>query len=201
MMSRIAPRVQRTIFVSAFGGNWKCIPRRVPAHVVEGDVRLGDHGLEAVIGELVLAERAGEVATRVLPPLQVDQERAGQCRLGEDHVPSPRSGQAPTAPTGACHRSSASSRPCSSKGLQPREPDESVAREHRLVHAGGTVGIHQLARAARRVPGGPEPVRASRRSSRSRPDSCGGPAPAPSANSTSTPPTASATISARSRTT
>ena len=31
MMSTIAPRVQRTIFVSGFGGNWKCMPRSVPA--------------------------------------------------------------------------------------------------------------------------------------------------------------------------
>ncbi len=31
MMSRIAPRVQRTTFVSAAGGNWKCMPRSVPA--------------------------------------------------------------------------------------------------------------------------------------------------------------------------
>src|SRR5947208_3326423 len=30
MMSRIAPRVARTSFVSAAGGNWKCIPRNVP---------------------------------------------------------------------------------------------------------------------------------------------------------------------------
>ncbi len=31
MMSRIAPRVQRTSFVSTAGGYWKCIPRIVPA--------------------------------------------------------------------------------------------------------------------------------------------------------------------------
>ena len=30
MMSRIAPRVQRTSFVSAEGGYWKCMPRNVP---------------------------------------------------------------------------------------------------------------------------------------------------------------------------
>src|SRR6266542_2043391 len=30
MMSRIAPRVQRTSFVSAAGGYWKCMPRNVP---------------------------------------------------------------------------------------------------------------------------------------------------------------------------
>ena len=34
MMSRIAPRVQRTSFVSAAGGYWKCIPRRVPVYAV-----------------------------------------------------------------------------------------------------------------------------------------------------------------------
>ena len=34
MMSTIAPRVHRTIFVSAFGGNWKCMPRSVPAEML-----------------------------------------------------------------------------------------------------------------------------------------------------------------------
>ena len=45
--------------------------------VVEGDVRLRDHGLQAVVGELVLAERAREEAARVLAPLEVDHEGAG----------------------------------------------------------------------------------------------------------------------------
>src|ERR1700747_3016458 len=35
MMSRIAPRGQRTSLVSAAGGNWKCMPRRVPLRVLE----------------------------------------------------------------------------------------------------------------------------------------------------------------------
>ena len=35
MMSRMAPRVQRTSLVSAAGGYWKCIPRRVPLRMLE----------------------------------------------------------------------------------------------------------------------------------------------------------------------
>src|SRR6266568_6776738 len=35
MMSRIAPRVARTSFVSAAGGNWKCIPRSVPFRLLK----------------------------------------------------------------------------------------------------------------------------------------------------------------------
>ena len=38
MMSRIAPRVQRTSFVSGAGGNWKCIPRSVPFLAIKGDI-------------------------------------------------------------------------------------------------------------------------------------------------------------------
>ena len=112
MMSRIAPRVHRTSFVSA-GGNWKCMPRTVPCHVIEGDVGLGDDRLQAMVGQLVLAESSGEIAARVLPALQVDEKGARELGFGEDHVPPPRSTQARTAPTGVRHRNSVSSRPSS----------------------------------------------------------------------------------------
>ena len=46
--------------------------------LVEGDVRLRDQGLKPVIGELVLAEGSREKAAVVLPPLEVDDERAAQ---------------------------------------------------------------------------------------------------------------------------
>ena len=85
MMSRIAPRVHRTSFVSAAGGNWKCIPRSVPLRRLKRDVGLCDHRLEPVILELVLAERPGEEPAIVLPALEVDDERARELRLREDH--------------------------------------------------------------------------------------------------------------------
>ncbi len=88
MMSRIAPRVQRTSFVSAAGGNWKCIPRSVPLVRVEGDVGLRDHRLQAVRRELVLAEGAREEPAGVLPALEVDDERSGELGLREDHPAS-----------------------------------------------------------------------------------------------------------------
>ena len=75
----------RTSLVSAAGGYWKCIPRSVPFGLVEGDVGLGDQRLQAVLGELVLAEGAREEAAVVLPALDVDDEGALQLRLGEDH--------------------------------------------------------------------------------------------------------------------
>ena len=80
---------------------------------VEGDVRLGDYGLEPLIGELVLTERAREVAARILTALQVDDEGARQRRLGEDHVVPLPPNQA-CAATGARHLSSASNLPSSS---------------------------------------------------------------------------------------
>src|SRR5262249_59422948 len=56
---------------------------------VEGDVGLGDHGPEPVPGDLVLAERAREEPALVRPPLEVDDERALEPRLREDHVLAP----------------------------------------------------------------------------------------------------------------
>jgi hypothetical protein len=53
--------------------------------VVVGHVRLGDQRLEAVVGELVLAEGAGEEATLVLASLHVEDEGTLELGLGEDH--------------------------------------------------------------------------------------------------------------------
>jgi hypothetical protein len=55
-----------------------------------GHVLLRDDALEAVRLELVLAERAGEEPARVLAPLEIDDERAFQLGLGEDHDVPPR---------------------------------------------------------------------------------------------------------------
>ena len=77
--------MQRTSFVSAAGGNWKCMPRRVPRLHVEGDVGLGDDGVEAVILELVLAERTREEAAVVLNSLEVDDKGPKQCRFRKQH--------------------------------------------------------------------------------------------------------------------
>ena len=45
MMSTIAPRVQRTSFVSAAGGNWKCIPRSVPLRLLKAMFACAIRGL------------------------------------------------------------------------------------------------------------------------------------------------------------
>ena len=85
MMSRIAPRVaahelrlgrRRKLEVHA--------AHRALAHV-ERDVGLRDDGLEAVILELVLAERAREEAAVVLAPLEVDGKGPKQRRFREQH--------------------------------------------------------------------------------------------------------------------
>ena len=72
MMSRIAPRVHRTSFVSAAGGNWKCIPRSVPCARLNATFACAITGFEAVLCELVLAERPREETAVVLLPLEVD---------------------------------------------------------------------------------------------------------------------------------
>src|SRR2546426_433769 len=53
--------------------------------LVERDVRLRNHGLEAVFGELPLTEGAGEKAALVLAPFHVDDEGTLQPGFGEDH--------------------------------------------------------------------------------------------------------------------
>ena len=55
-----------------------------------GHVPLRDDALEAVRLELVLAERASEEPAHVLAPLEIDDERAFQLVLGEDHDVPPR---------------------------------------------------------------------------------------------------------------
>ena len=76
MMSTIAPRVQRTSFVSRSWGELEVHSSKRSLALVEGDVRLRDQGLEPVVGELVLAEGPREKAPVVLSPLEVDDERA-----------------------------------------------------------------------------------------------------------------------------
>src|SRR6267143_353453 len=56
--------------------------------LVVGDVRLRDHRLEAVLGELLLTKGPCEEATVVVAPLQIEDECALQLGLGEDHGPS-----------------------------------------------------------------------------------------------------------------
>ncbi len=89
MMSRIAPRVQRTSFVSAAGGILEVHPAQRALAPVEREVRLGDDGLQPVLVELVLAERAGEEAAVVLSALEVDDERSRELGLLEDHCTTP----------------------------------------------------------------------------------------------------------------
>ena len=81
--------MQRTSFVSAAGGILEVHPAHRARARVERDVRLGDDGVEPVVGELVLAERAGEESAVVLSRLDVDDERALQLGLGEDHPAAP----------------------------------------------------------------------------------------------------------------
>ena len=86
MMSRMAPRVQRTSLVSAAGGYWKCMPRSVPFLRIRRRCGLGDHRLQPALRELLLAEGAGKEAALVLAPLELDDESALELGLGEDHV-------------------------------------------------------------------------------------------------------------------
>ena len=74
-------------------------------------------------------------------------------RLGEDHAPA-------RAPAGSSQRSSSSNVCSASSDLQPREPREAVAAEHRFVQAGRAVGRRQAAR--RR---GARPIRSGKPSS------------------------------------
>src|SRR4051794_31544704 len=45
MMSRMAPRVARTSFVSGCGGNWKCMPRSVPLRALKATFACAMTGL------------------------------------------------------------------------------------------------------------------------------------------------------------
>src|SRR6267378_1900359 len=53
--------------------------------LVVGDVRLRDHRLEVVLGELLLTKSACEEAAVVVAPLQIEDECALQLGLGDDH--------------------------------------------------------------------------------------------------------------------
>ena len=85
MMSRIAPRVAAHQLGLGRGRILEVHAAQRALGLVEGDVGLGDHRLQPVLRELVLAEGAGEEPAVVLPALEVDDERALQLRLGEDH--------------------------------------------------------------------------------------------------------------------
>src|SRR3954471_24854380 len=56
---------------------------------IEGDIGLGDHGLEPVLLELALAEDAREDPAVVLPPLEIEDIGAPQSGLSEDHRRTP----------------------------------------------------------------------------------------------------------------
>ena len=60
-------------------------PPQCPHSVVVCEVGLGDHGLQAVFCELLLAERSGEESAIILAQLEVDHERPAEFGLGEDH--------------------------------------------------------------------------------------------------------------------
>ena len=80
MMSRIAPRVHAHELRLGGGRKLEVHAAQRAALPVERDVGLRDHGLEPVLLELVLAERAREEAALVLTALEVDHERAGERR-------------------------------------------------------------------------------------------------------------------------
>ena len=159
------PRVQRTYFVSADGGNWKCIPRSVPRRRLKATLAWAITGFRPCSRELVLTEHPREESSVVLAPLEIDDVRPAQRRLGELHrAPS---AAAPTASTvsapGACQRSRSSSWPvvrrwlswssrvkprlvnsCSSRPIRPKTAASSAApasASQAHVNAGSTSPI------------------------------------------------------------
>ena len=129
MMSRIAPRVQRTSLVSVGGGILKVHPAHRALAPVEGEVGLRDHRLEPVLLELVLAEGAGEEAAVVLLAIEVDHERPFELGLGEDHCAPPSAGSSvdsrvmPAPPCGSRRprrRTSATGTPSREAAAGPR---------------------------------------------------------------------------------
>ena len=76
----------RTIFVSAAGGNWKCIPRSVPAPVLKATFAWAITGLRPCSASSCWQKLRAKKPALVLAPLQVDHEGAVQRGLGEDHV-------------------------------------------------------------------------------------------------------------------
>ena len=94
------------------------MPRSGAAPSVEADVCLRDHGLQAVFGELVLAEHAREESAVVLAALEVDDEGTGELGLGEDHPATSVAacaGGVASPPPSCVHRSRSSSWPVSSR--------------------------------------------------------------------------------------
>jgi hypothetical protein len=85
MIPRIAPRVQRSNFVSATAGNWKCIPRRVPRFLLKATLSLCNDGPQTMGRELMLTERPGKQTAGILSWFEVDCERALQWSFSKDH--------------------------------------------------------------------------------------------------------------------
>ena len=80
MMSRIAPRVAAHQLRLGRRRELEVHPAQRALGGVVGQVGLGDHRLQPVLLELVLAERPGEEAAGVATRLDVDDERAGELR-------------------------------------------------------------------------------------------------------------------------
>ena len=60
-------------------------PHRAPSSIV-GDARLNKDRLHAMVFELLCTKTAGEKASVVLPPFELDDEGALELRLSENHV-------------------------------------------------------------------------------------------------------------------
>ena len=76
----------RTNFVSA---DWRKLKMHAPHRAllpVEGNIGLGDDGLQPMRCKFMLAESAREKAPRILSPLDIDHECALELCLGKDHV-------------------------------------------------------------------------------------------------------------------
>ena len=108
MISRRAPRVQRTSLVSAAGGNWKCMPRKVPFSRFLAMPDWAMSGFMPRCLKLLPAKAAGKEASFVLASLQLDDEGALELGLGENH------GRAHSAACGA----RAKSRRCLKSGAR-----------------------------------------------------------------------------------
>ena len=90
----IEDRSARAAHQLGLGSGWNLkvhSAQRSPA-VVVGQVRLRDHRLEPVRRKLLLAKGARKKAARVVASLDIEDERAFEPGLGEDHPPAPASG-------------------------------------------------------------------------------------------------------------
>ena len=74
MMSRMAPLVQRTSLASARRWELEMHSAQRSLLSVPGNPGLGDDRLQVVLFELFPAKAAGEEASFVLPPFEIDDE-------------------------------------------------------------------------------------------------------------------------------